>query len=357
MKTGKNLVELAQELTRIKTNSKDFVVPVSKMSMNTEGALDFGGQAYTPNNYSHQQIASFTEIPKSYYDTLKEENKILLARNVNHGFSKFSGSDKNGKSESRMVRTLDGNVRAFLGSRYRRLDCYDLLETVAPLLIDGGLTVESSEITEKKMYIKAVSSKMTGEIQKGDAVQYGLVISSSDVGAGSVRVEPLVYRLVCQNGLIMPTAMRKYHSGRNQNEDDIFEVLSDKTKELSDVAFWAQVRDIVKHSLDPKNFETELDRLRLTAGMKITNPDIHDVVELTMKSVGVSGEEKKEGIVAALARGCNGAGLNKWGMINAFTEHAQTLESYDESTDLERAAGKIITLDPRQWRRIAELAV
>ena len=33
-----------------------------------------------------------------------------------------------------MVRTLDGNARAFLSDRYRRLDNYDLLAHVLPML-------------------------------------------------------------------------------------------------------------------------------------------------------------------------------------------------------------------------------
>ncbi|MBL0089244.1 MAG: hypothetical protein IPP44_22195 [Ideonella sp.] len=33
-----------------------------------------------------------------------------------------------------MVRTLDGQARAFLSDRYRRLDNYDLCEHVLPML-------------------------------------------------------------------------------------------------------------------------------------------------------------------------------------------------------------------------------
>lgn len=355
MKTGKTLNQLAAELTRIQESKRDFVAPVARMEMDSSGQLVLNGDMpFNPNSWAHQQLASYTDIPRQYYEMIRNENPELLSRNVNQGFKRHAVDGK-GKPDARMVRTVDGQVRAFLGSKYRRLDCHDLVESVLPLALESGMELASAEITEKKMYLQLTTTRLAGEVAKGDIVQHGLVISSSDVGAGSVRVEPMLYRLVCTNGLIMPTAMRKYHAGRNQAEDDVYELLTDKTRELTDAAFWAQVQDIVRHSLRKDVFEREIERVKGSAEKRISNPDLEEVVELTMKAVGVGGEANKSGILRWLASGNEGAGLTQWGLVNSFTRQAQDdALGYDDSIDMQRAAGKIIQLEKSQWKRIAE---
>lgn len=360
-------MELAQELTRIKDAAKDYVVPTERLFATVEegdkpslklGFKNGTDHTFDLNNWSGGQLAQYTDIPKAYFDRIKQENPALLADNINHGLAKAVSVAKSEKrDESRMLRTVDGKVRGLLSSRYRILDAHDALEAVFPVLADKGMQVMSSEVTEQRMFIKAISPKLEGEIKKGDVVQYGLTISTSDVGAGSVRVEPLIYRLVCLNGMISNTAIRKYHVGKNQAENDIRELLSDRTKEMSDTAFWMQVRDIVLASMKPENFEREIDRLRVAADMPIKNFDLPRVVELTMKHVGLTGETKKNSILAALASGNEGAGLTQWGLINSFTRAAQDdAFSYEESVEMERAAGSILELPKSAWSTIAATA-
>jgi hypothetical protein len=354
MKQGKSLVELAQEVTRINSLKRDFVVPVSRLEPvpTDKGlALAFANgerHEFGLNNWSNSQLASFADIPKAYYDRINQENPHLLSQNVKHAFSKSPAND------SRLVRTLDGNVRGLLSSRYRILDSHDMLESVLPVILDKGMDIVSSEVTERRLFIKCLSPSLQSEVQKGDIVQYGLVISTSDVGAGSVRVEPLIYRLVCSNGMIADTALRKFHMGRNQADENIRELLSDSTRALDDQAFWASVRDIVIASMRPENFEKQVDRLREAAKDKIESFDLPRIVELSMKATGLTGETKKNSILASLATGNEGAGLTRWGLVNSFTRAAQADHfSYEESIEMERAAGLVLELPKTAWKNIA----
>jgi len=370
MKAGKSLVELAQELTRMQASAKDYIVPTEKLSAITfeprSGQAQDVGLSFTNGkttsagltSWSAGQLANYTDIPKSYFDKIRIENPLLLADNINHGLEKIAkDAKKASKNESRLIRTLDGNVRGLLSSRYRILDAHDMLESVLPVMLDKGMQVISSEVTERRLFIKAISPKLQAEVQKGDVVQYGLTISTSDVGAGSVRVEPFNYRLVCLNGMISDTALRKYHVGKNQAENDVFELLSDRTKELTDAAFWAQVRDIVLASMRPENFQAQVDKLRIAANQPILNFDLPRVVELAMKATGLTGDVKKNSILAALASGNEGAGLTKWGLINSVTRAAQDdAFSYEESIEMERAAGQILELPKTSWEHIAAVA-
>jgi hypothetical protein len=279
----------------------------------------------------------------------------LFAENVNHGLHRQADAGGRGnKPEGRMVRTYAGEVRALVSPSYRRLDCVDLLETVLPALIENGFEVKSCEITDRRMYVQAVTPRITADVKVGDAVQFMLTLSGSDVGAGAARVEPGILRLRCLNGMTMATALRKFHIGRDQGSDNIYELLTDQTKELSDAAFWSQVRDVVLGSMQPEIFNKEVDRLRIAANEPILNFDIPRVVELATNAVKVSNPAVQQSIIAYLANGADGAGLNKWGLANAFTFAAQSESiNYDDAVELQRAGARIIDLTPKQWSVIA----
>lgn len=359
MKQGKSLQSLAAELTRIQETAKDYVVPVSKMSMNDAGQIEFQNgskQELNLNSWSAGQLASYTDIPKNYFDRIRAENASLLAQNVNHAFGRLAANQGN-KTEARMIRTLDGNVRAFLSSRYRRLDGHDLMQTVLPILIDGKFQIASCEITERRLYVKATTARVQGEVAKGDVVQYGVMVSTSDVGAGTLRIEPFLERLVCLNGMVMATTLKQRHLGSNQAEREVAELLSTSTQELNDRAFFATVRDVLMGTMRDDVFQREIAKLKDASQRQITNFDLESVVELAMDKVGVKGDGVKANILTALASGNEGAGLTQWGLANSFTRAAQADDiDYDLATDLERAGGEIITLSQQAWKSVAQTA-
>ena len=70
-------------------------------------------------------------------------------------------------------------------------------------------------MTENRLYLKIVNHRLEMEVVPGDYVQAGVVISNSEVGLGSVSVQPLVYRLLCINGMVVnDMGERKNHVGR-----------------------------------------------------------------------------------------------------------------------------------------------
>lgn len=368
MLVGKNLQELAKELEHIRDTARDFIVPTKQLKAVAKEkvvTLNFDNKAFQLNDHSSNQVAGRTKIPQQYFQKLALENPGLLADNINHGLRNMEDRQFQNKERiaSNMVRTVEQAgvqvVRGFMSDRFRALDNHELFESVFPTFKKHGLQVVSSEITQYRMYIKVLSPSLKSKIKDvNDIVQYGLVISNSDVGAGSVRVEPLIYRLVCKNGMITNTAMRKYHVGRSQSEEEAYELFTEKTRNMDNKAFWAKVKDLVEGSLKPENFEKEVDRFRLAANQKIISKDAEKVVEVTMKTIGLSGEDKKKSILSALATGNEGAGYTKYGLVNSFTRvaHEDTALDYEGSIQMERAAGEIMALTEKQWERIANVA-
>lgn len=302
-----------------------------------------GGERFPIRPYAHGQIAAHLKIPKRYYDRMLEEAPELLAENVNEWIPNGS---------SRMLRTMDGDIRAFMSDRYRALDNNELAEAVLPTLIDTpGLSVQSCQVTERHLYIKAVTDRVTFEVKRGDVVQAGIVISNSEIGAGSVRIEPMLYRLVCLNGMIAASSLRKYHIGGRQGGDDVQELLTDATKRTKDAAFWMEVRDVVQGSLSQEGFEGIVARVQAAANDPIEG-HLDKVIEVVAQTLTLS-EGESAGVLRHLA---TGGDLTRWGMANALTRYSQDVGDYDRATEFERMGGKVIELPRNDWEVIAQAA-
>ena len=146
MKNGRSLSDLALELERQLGSKQDFVVPSSLLRCSTaeDGVLSMsitGGGVdgeFGVTELARRQLADKLRIPFAYFERMRTERPELLDRNVNT----WLGAD----GDRRMIRTLDGQVRAVLSDRYRRLDNHDLAEAVLPILQRlPGATFESVE--------------------------------------------------------------------------------------------------------------------------------------------------------------------------------------------------------------------
>jgi hypothetical protein len=219
-----------------------------------------------------------------------------------------------------------------------------LVNVVLPKIQQAGCEIKSMELTETRLYIQAVTARITGEVKKGDVVQAGIVISNSEVGCGSVRVEPMIFRLVCLNGMILPTAMRRHHIGRagegEWNEGDAYEVFSDATRKLDDKAFWAKVNDVTMSALDDVKFADQVKQLAATTAIDTGKPK--DAVEIIGSTFGLQ-EGEQENVLNHLAKGGD---LSLWGLANAVTRTAEDVDSYDRAIELERIGGQVIELAP-----------
>ncbi len=126
------------------------------------------------------------------------------------------------------------------------------------LPILGGLPdirFESCQITESRMYIKAVNPRLQAEVSPGDIVQAGVIISNSEVGLGSVSIQPLIYRLVCSNGMVVnEAAARRNHVGRVTDSGENFSVYSQATLDAEDKAFVMKIQDTVRAAVEEARF-------------------------------------------------------------------------------------------------------
>ncbi len=353
MRTGITLRELSVELARQEALKRDFIVSSECMDFGDDGSritlFDKGQQhmcgslEFSMTNLFHRQLGAALGIPAKYYDRMREASAALLAQNVNH----WLGTEP----ANHTIRTLDGMARAFLSSRYRRIDNYAVAQAVLPVIGEmPDAQVMSCEITDTKMYIKVVNPRLEAEVKTGDIVQAGIVISNSEVGLGSVSVMPLLYRLVCLNGMIVNDfGHRKYHVGRENDES--WELFSDETLMADDAAFMMKLADIVRTAVDEAKFGMIIDRLRETTEIKLGG-DIPQIVELTARQYGISRSEEG-GVLRHLIEGGD---LSLYGLSNAVTRAAKDAEDYDRATELEGIGWQIATIPPALWKTLNEVS-
>ena len=116
MKQGiKTVQKLYEELERQRAARQDILASTQSINFSSDQrgsiiSVDTGDKLlhYAVSNLAHSQIADRLSIPKKYYERMREENPALLDANVNAWLKT--------QAETRMLRTLDGRLRAFLSN-------------------------------------------------------------------------------------------------------------------------------------------------------------------------------------------------------------------------------------------------
>ena len=350
MKTGKTLSDLAATLERNANAKCDFVADTRQITMTPDdNRIVVADTSATPTDHCHNQIATYTGIGRRYYRKMADDSPALLAGNVNHWLHK----EPTEKENRRMVRTMDGKARAFLSDCYLRVDNEHIAAIALRVFSDiPDLNVVSCDVTDKKLYIKAVFPRTEREVKVGDAVQSGVVVSNSEIGGGRSRVDPFWMRLWCLNGcasMIKEKGYSRIHRGSKIENDGI--IYQQDTIEAATQLALLQIRDAVTTFADPKWFDGFVETLRKATETPLVERPVK-AVEVLAKTVGFT-QEEGESILERLIREGD---YSKYGMLNAVTNLANDTDSYDRASELEFIGGQILDLSPTQWERVAVAA-
>jgi hypothetical protein len=371
MKKAKSLQDLAAELTRQRDAKQDYLADTRKIGVELQNEkwpvviLDGVYPDWQQTNLrphpirpiAHRQLGDFSGIQAKYYDKMLKDAPELLVANLNHWLDKTP--------DTRMVRTLDGNMRAFLSKTYRTLDNFDCFEAVYPVLERNNLRIESCEITERKLYIKAVVTDRKVEVKaestewgKGHnqihVIQPGIVISNSETGFSSVSIKPAIHDTHCSNlAVFTKDAARKIHvQGALKIDDAVMQYIKDDTRRAADIAFWKTIQDLTEACLEGSLFDKYVDGVRESMGLKVEgNPA--KMIEVLAKDLSLT-EHEKDGIIERLIKSGE---PTKYGVQAAITSMSQATEDYDRASELEEIGGRVIELSPTQWTKANELAL
>lgn len=353
MKQGRSLQDVLTELRRQDNAKKDYIAPAEGMLLRNDGRTfeinhrNGAQEVFGTTGLFHRQMAGTLGIPAKYYDQMANQKPELLAENVNAWLRE--------RQNNYMVRTMDYEngrrvARALLSDRYRRIDNMQIAAAVLPLFAGTDMyEVMSCEVTENRLYLKIVNHRLQTEVTPGDLVQGGVMISNSEVGLGSVSVQPLLYRLVCTNGMVVnELGERRTHVGRQVKAvENGFNLYSDEALEAEDKAFLLKLRDVTMAAVSEATFGHIIDPLKEAALTGITG-HVQDVVELTSREFDLSSDEQDSVLTYLI----DGGKLSLYGLANAVTRASQDAESYDRATQLESIGWDIVSMPKEQWKAI-----
>ena len=359
MKNGLTIQEMAQEIRRQGDVKADYLVDTRCLRMETWGGQpllrllgDSDVDLVEPldiRTTAHRQMSTYLGIPIKYYDKMLEHDPELLAVNVNRWLQRLPPAQ-------RLLRTLDGHARAFLSNRYRRLDNLDIARVTVPVVGEmPGIQYESCQLTDDFMYLKAVNPQLRDEVRPGDVVQAGVAITNSETGLGAVSVYPLIFRLVCTNGMTAADntgiSMRRTHAGPRIIERRRFAVCGAEGLTDDDSDFICGLQNAVREAMNEARFAQLLTRMRDSAQLQLNTDALPAVVRQTAVSFSMT-ETEGEAVLQHLQ---TDGDYTLYGLANAVTRYSQDVVSYDRASRLEAIGYSVMTMSPELFRRINQV--
>lgn len=340
-----SIVEFAQEIQRREDAKKDYVAHTTKLSAHEIGSdvlLDVQNgenHIYPVSHHAQRQMSARVGIPANYYDKMADVPG-LRSHNLNAWF--------NAKPENRMVRTLDGNVRAFLSDKFRPFDNYMVVNSFLPVISEMDIKVQTQALTEKRMYLQLMFPDLQAKVV-GDVHAAGLIITNSEVGAGAVDIKQMIWNLTCTNGQIHGSLFRRHHVGRRIGEsEEEYSIYQDDTIAADVKAFELKLRDTIKHALSEESFLERVYKYRQAGDDKIAVFDVPKVVEVVTKQAPDLNDTDGKIILQNIQDTGN---YSRYGIAAGITYLAQQIQDRDRSYELEKQGAKIIDMDSEEFAK------
>jgi len=266
--------------------------------------------------------------------------------------------------EKRLVRMLDGRVRAFLSDKYRCLDNWDLAAHAVQVAGDVGAEPFECHLTDTTFRLKLVCRKFWDEFttaqehlvkgaksmahhfvgsegwRGGDALPGGpgtvfpiVTLSNSETGHGGCGVSIGILHAACLNGAIISKELAAVHLGGRLSEG----IMSNETRQADAKAIYLKARDIPKAAFDQEKFRSMVAGLKVNAARPIEAPRAA-VEQLVTDSL--INEEQKEAI---FARWLTDYQPTVGGLSGAVSRFAQEVAEPDSVQELELLSGRILT--------------
>ena len=327
-------------------DSDDQEIHETGIGFNIEGQ----DQTLTLNKHAHGQLANKYDVPVKYSRRIQHQFPELWQQTYQSHF--------NVDAKDRMVRCLDNRVRGFLAPNYAIRDNEPLLNALIPVLDEPGVLGQSYDIDscfldDDQMYIKITSPRLEGEVKVGDPVRFGVMIRNHETGGGSTSIEPFIKRLVCLNGMVRQDnnlKQRFRHVGQNLIlNDDMVQLISHETLQLNNLAFFRGLQDLLRNVLSWEYCQRHLQQLQATTQREIPSDiKIPQFVERLEEQFSLTKDEGSSVLDNLIRDG----DMTQWGVANAVTLTAESVESYDRATEFEKLGSRVVDLTPNQWETL-----
>ena len=336
MKKGHNIKEVVQKINNDVRYKKDYIVTLNALQINKSEKVfpniqvtDSPAQ-YNLTDHSLNQLCGRLEIGTHYINKCLPVSQDLVAHNLNFWINKT-------KSRELMIRAFEQNdsklCRAIMSNRYKRIDNDVVANHSLNKLMDMNADLKYSHYDRDTLNITAVLPKLEGEVEKDDIVQGGITITNSEVGGGSLIIQPFIYRLVCTNGMVAPRYLNRFYAKH------VGKVIINPEKDEQWITIIKKTQEQIELVSNPELFQENLQKLKDATEKKVTS---HEIVQLT-KRHGVSDSERAQIFERLKHYVGDTFSTSKYELANAITNIANDEEKSDQrSRQLQELGGLII---------------
>lgn len=264
---------------------------------------------------ARRQLLARLRYPEDLLERLPQKNNFLNLNILNQGLPR-------GEHDVTLRTVRGADVRAILSDRYTPFDDIDVINALEPVLAHRGGIARLCAISDDSTHIRISFPSTRTAIRPGDIVERALYITNSEVGTRSFRIEGVLVRLRCTNGL----RSSEFRGGF---------VL----RHIGDAArLRARVNDAITETL--REIDTDMDRLiqRFKAAVDAVVPDMETFLSSLVSGAMMTKAQFRDALNAWAVEPDG----NLFGAVNAITRAAQ---GYDPETryDLEGVASAVLS--------------
>ncbi len=299
------------------------------------------GAQHTLHNHALNQLAQKAGIPTAYLKELSDPSaeswkRDLASELLNRHFGNATKVAKEDVSDKRhLIRVVDGQARAVLSDKFRRLNSRPLLEQFKSSCTEFGAVPVEGTVTDVRLALKAYLP-IVFEPVPNEVMCLGIEWSNSDFGAGKHAVRAFIWRLWCTNFATMEDALGQVHLGGRIGEDFAF---SEKTYQLDTAHQVSALKDIIKGILAPANVNMMLETIKQADAKKVD-------WKSTSKSLGNKLLKNEMKAVKEAFESDDVFNLPEaksvWRVSNAISWLAGKTVDTDRKLELQRLAGEVI---------------
>lgn len=301
-----------------------------------------GGVPAKLTHWAFGQLAQRVGAPASYLRTLSAE---LASQNINHGLAQRARDAANNGAVSLLAHVADSavTVHAVTGTKYERIWQREITERLLDLRSQGWdvMTPDLSlgagfDDGKRPLYLSdhnllaAVCSKDHGVRESGnaDGLLRGVIVENSTVGASKLRLTQFLYRGICGNHIVW-------------GAQDVVEIAVRHVGNVRrSLGLWdAELKKYLNSSATETEQKIEQSKRKLIAA---TKDEVLDA--LFGKRIPALTRKALESSYDAIVPDVDGDSRSVWGMVQGITRYSQTLGSGDARTELDAAAGKLLTI-------------
>lgn len=286
-------------------------------------------------------------------------------------FSYYLNSIMHDGPARRLVRVLDGWVRAFLSDQYRVIDNLAVARKALEVLMKSGGKVLEASLSDSHMRIKMVSAEVWDSVDRtrvekpdgwyagglgnqeylsrvaarswGDMPMHGgpdtvwpiMTLSNSETGHGGFNLSGGILQAICFNLATVEQRMRQVHLG-SRLEMGFYKR---DTIEAEAEAIYCKIRDHIEAFFTPESFRKIVDSVRKSSEQKIESPS-QAINFLIKESPGTLVEADFDTLLAYFV-GQPGE-QTAYNLGQAVARFAQDVEEPGRADEIETLAGAVL---------------